>query len=74
MAGLSRLTAASVLGLLPCLLIGGCLSHAPQRSMLREPRADGLPNRRLVVRPERRLTEAQRDKKRRAAQPWLSQW
>lgn len=69
-----RPTAAAVAVLMACVSMAGCLSRAPQRSAERLTRRDAPADRQVVVRPERRLTQARRDERRRAAQPWLSNW
>jgi hypothetical protein len=74
MSKLPRIAAAALLGLVPCFWIAGCFALSPQRGTSRDTRAEGPPNRRLAVRPERRVTQARRDERRREAQPWLSQW
>ncbi len=69
-----RPTAAAVAVLMACVSMAGCLSRAPQRSAERLTRRDGLVKPQVMARPERRLTQARRDERRRAAQPWLSDW
>jgi len=69
-----RPTAAAVAVLMACLSMAGCLTHAPRRSAERLNRRDAPAHRQPLVRPERRLTQARRDERRRAAQPWLSDW
>jgi hypothetical protein len=69
-----RPTAAAVAVLMACVSMAGCLSRAPQRSAERLTRNESPADRQVVVRPERRLTQARRDERRRAAQPWLSNW
>jgi hypothetical protein len=64
-----RPTAAAVAVLMACVSMAGCLSRAPQRSAERLTRRDAPADRQVVVRPERRLTQARRDERRRAA--WL---
>jgi hypothetical protein len=69
-----RPTAAAMVVLMACASMAGCLSRAPQRSAERLNRRDAPAKRQSLVRPERRLTQARRDERRRAAQPWLSNW
>jgi hypothetical protein len=69
-----RPTAVAVAVLTACFWMAGCLAHAPQRSSHRLTRDDDPADRPVVVRPERRVTQARRDERRRAAQPWLSDW
>ena len=69
-----RPTAAAVAVLMVCAAMAGCLSRAPQRGVERLTRREAPANPQVMARPERRLTQARRDERRRAAQPWLSDW
>ena len=69
-----RRTAVALAVLTACLCMGGCLSHASRRGALRQVRDDGPPNRRLAIHPERRVTQAGSEERRRASRPWQSSW
>lgn len=58
-----RAMAAALLVLAPCLLMGGCLSHAPRRDGPHHIRREAPPNRRLAItaRPERRVSHSRRE-------------